>query len=58
MNAESLLPVHRALTDEDDIILESLRAPDLTRAADWMREHRLKGEQEGLTLRMLELQLT
>jgi hypothetical protein len=62
MSAESLqsLPVHRALTDQDDVILEGLRTvelhADLARAVDWMRARRLKGEQEGLTLQMLELQ--
>jgi hypothetical protein len=62
MSAESLqsLPAHRALTDQDDVILEGLRTvelhADLARAVDWMRARRLKGEQEGLTLQMLKLQ--
>ena len=60
MSVESLksLSKHRPLSEEDDSILDRLseRAlpPELRRTADWMREQRLKGEQEGLTLQALE----
>jgi hypothetical protein len=60
MSVESLksLLSHRPLSEEDDSILDRLSEHDLSPefrcASDWMREKRLKGEQEGLTLQTLE----
>ena len=60
MSVESLksLRKHRPLSEEDDAILDRLSEQvlhaELRRAADWMREQRLKSEQEGLTLQTLE----
>ena len=52
------LDVRRSLSAEDVAILDRIRAyglpPQLARAAEWMRENGLKGEQEGLSMAALE----